>query len=123
MNRFLLVASIFLLPAGMVAAQDFKGQWKGSFLDKSSSFAGWGGDTCDYVLELEVTGNTVSGHSYTYFTDGGKKFYTICALKGFVDPTDKYIEVNQLKTGAFFGELALIESKPRMASIRCLCNK
>ena len=30
--------------------------------------------------------------------------------------------MNQLKTGAFFGELALIESKPRMASIRCLEN-
>lgn len=96
MNRFLLITSIFLLPAGMVAAQDFKGQWKGSFLDKSSSFAGWGGDTCDYVLELEVNGNTVTGHSYTYFMDGGKKFYTICGLKGFVDPNDKYIEVKEV---------------------------
>lgn len=96
MNRFLLITSIFLLPAGMVAAQDFKGQWKGSFLDKSSSFAGWGGDTCDYVLELEVTGNTVSGHSYTYFTEGGKKFYTICELKGFIDSRDKYIEVKEV---------------------------
>lgn len=31
-----------------------------------------------------------------------------------------FIEISQLQTGQSFGELALIEQKPRMASIRCL---
>eukprot|EP00347_Sterkiella_histriomuscorum_P008621 403344394 len=32
----------------------------------------------------------------------------------------RYIEISQLQTGQSFGDLALIEQKPRMASIRCL---
>lgn len=32
----------------------------------------------------------------------------------------RYIEISQLKSGQSFGDLALIEQKPRMASIRCL---
>ncbi len=32
----------------------------------------------------------------------------------------RYIEVAQLSNGQSFGDLALIEQKPRMASIRCL---
>lgn len=32
----------------------------------------------------------------------------------------RYIEINILGTGKSFGDLALIGSKPRMASIRCL---
>ena len=96
MNRFLLIISGLLLHTYFISAQDFKGQWKGSFLDKSSSFAGWGGDTCDYVLELEVNDKTVTGYSYTYFTDGGKKFYTICSLKGYINPGEKYIEVKEV---------------------------
>ncbi len=96
MNRFLLIISGLLLQTYFVSAQNFKGQWKGSFLDKSSSFAGWGGDTCDYVLELEVNDKTVTGYSYTYFTDGGKKFYTICSLKGYINRGEKYIEVKEV---------------------------
>lgn len=75
--------------------QDFNGQWKGSFIDKSTSYLNWGGDRCDYVLELQTTGNKVSGYSYTYFTDGGKKFYTICRLEGFIDRKKKYVEVRE----------------------------
>lgn len=32
----------------------------------------------------------------------------------------RYIEINILGTGKSFGDLALLGSKPRMASIRCL---
>lgn len=32
----------------------------------------------------------------------------------------KYIEISQLAQGFSFGDLALIEQKPRMASIRCI---
>ncbi|HEX2684574.1 MAG TPA: hypothetical protein VHL77_11605, partial [Ferruginibacter sp.] len=63
-------------------AQNFTGQWKGEFIDKSSAFAGWGGDRCEYILEIEVKGDKISGYSYTYFSDGGKRYYTICKLSG-----------------------------------------
>ena len=96
MKKYLLPGTLLLLIAYISPAQDFKGQWKGTFLDKSTSFVGWGGDRCDYVLELDVTGKDVSGYSYTYFTDGGKKYYTICNLKGFINKAEKYIEVREI---------------------------
>lgn len=90
---------LFVLLSFSVAlkAQDFTGQWKGSFIDKSTKFLSWGGDQCDYVLELETKGNTVSGYSYTYFSDGGKKYYTICRLTGTIDRADKTVEVREVE--------------------------
>ncbi len=78
-----------------VPAQNFTGQWKGEFIDKTTSFGSFGGDQCDYVLELECKGKKVTGSSYTYFNDGGKKYYTICKLEGFIDSRQKYIEVRE----------------------------
>ncbi len=75
--------------------QRFSGQWKGSFVDKSSSYGFWGADTCDYVLELDVDDSKVTGTSYTYFSENGKKFYTICKVDGTVDTKRKYIEVRE----------------------------
>ena len=96
MAKYLLLIAGFLLFTNFISAQNFKGQWKGSFLDKSSSYSGWGGGKCDYVIELEVSGKTVTGYSYTYFTDGGKKYYTICTLKGIVNKAQKYLEVKEV---------------------------
>ena len=76
-------------------AQDFTGQWKGEFIDKTTSFTGWGGDRCEYVLELEGRGTKVTGYSYTYFSDGGKKYYTICKLSGTINKASKSIEVKE----------------------------
>ncbi len=86
-------AGIFL--TGMAFCQEFKGQWKGAFTDNSTTFMGWGGDRCDYVLELETNGNEVTGYSYTYFNDGGKRYYTICRLKGKINKSSGYIEVTE----------------------------
>ena len=80
----LLTCTIFLFFTGFVYAQDFNGQWKGSFQDKSSSFSGWGGDKCDYVLELDISAKKVTGYSYTYFTDGGKKYLNISVKFVFI---------------------------------------
>lgn len=80
-----------------IIAQDFTGQWKGQFTDKSTSFVGWGGDRCEYVLEVECRGNKVTGYSYTYFSDGGKRYYTICKLKGTIDKASKSIEVTEIE--------------------------
>ena len=47
-----VLAAVFLTSAAF--AQEFNGQWKGQFTDSSTSFMGWGGERCDYVLELET---------------------------------------------------------------------
>lgn len=93
MKKFLLVLILF---AGYSSfAQNFTGQWKGSFIDKSTAGIGWGGDRCDYVIDLDVQNNKATGFSYTYFTQGGKKYYTICRLEGYADKKRKYIEVRE----------------------------
>ncbi len=88
---------LFVFFATQLSAQDFTGQWKGSFVDKSSAFTGWSGDSCEYVIEIEVDKSKVTGYSYTYFSDGGKRYYTICELKGTLNKADKYIEVGEIK--------------------------
>lgn len=88
---------LFVLISASLPAQDFTGQWKGEFIDKSTSFTGWGGDRCDYVLELECNGTRVSGYSYTYFSDGGKRYYTICKLSGTIDKASKSVEVREIE--------------------------
>ena len=96
MSRFLfLILAVFSCTT--VSAQDFSGQWKGDFLDKSTKYMGWGGDKCEYVLDLETRGTKVSGFSYTYFTEGGKRYYTICRLTGIVDKKKKYVEVKEVE--------------------------
>ena len=88
---------ISLLFTTTVFAQDFTGQWKGQFADNSTSFLGWGGDRCDYVLELECKGNDVTGYSYTYFNEGGNRYYTICRLKGKLNKRSRYVEVTEIE--------------------------
>ena len=68
----------------------FSGQWKGGFVDNSSSFIGFGGEKIDYVLELETQGSEVTGYSYTYFADQGKRYYTICKLRGTIFSNNKF---------------------------------
>ncbi len=96
MNRNLLLFTS-LIAFFSAHSQNFTGQWKGEFLDKSTSFVGWAGDKCDYVLELDVKGRSVTGSSYTYYQEGGKRYYTICKLQGFVNPKKKYIEVKEIE--------------------------
>ena len=88
---------LFVFIAVSLSAQDFTGQWKGEFIDKSTSFTGWGGDRCEYVLELECSGTKVTGYSYTYFSDAGKRYYTICKLSGTVDKASKSVEVKEIE--------------------------
>jgi hypothetical protein len=92
-KKLLLILSLFFTT--LIFAQEFKGQWKGQFTDNSTTFMGWGGERCDYVLELETNGNEVTGYSYTYFNDGGKRYYTICRLKGKLNKKSGYVEVTE----------------------------
>ncbi len=80
-----------------VNAQGFNGQWKGGFTDNSSGFIGYGNDKIDYVLEIECHGEVVSGYSYTYFTGGAKRYYTICKLRGTLNKATKEIVVTEFE--------------------------
>ncbi len=96
MIKFLpLITAFFWLQ--QATAQDYTGQWKGVFVEKSSSFMGWGGEQCEYVLELECKGEKVTGFSYTYFNDVGKRYFTICRLVGKVDKANQYVEVREVE--------------------------
>ncbi len=89
-----LLSFIILTSTNILFAQNFTGQWKGSFVDNSAIIS-WGSNKCDYVIDLDVKGNNISGFSYTYFNEDGKKYYTICKLKGLLDKKKKYIEVTE----------------------------
>ncbi len=78
-------------------AQKLTGQWKGEFVDNSTSFIGWGGERCQYTIELSTKAKKVSGFSYTYFSDGGKRYYTICRLEGLINTASKSIEVREVE--------------------------
>jgi hypothetical protein len=95
MNIRILLFFISSFFIASTSAQNFTGQWKGSFVDNSTKFMTWGGDRCDYVLELETKGLVVTGYSYTYFTDGEKRYYTICKLKGTINKASHSVEVRE----------------------------
>jgi hypothetical protein len=94
-RKFLfLISPIFWIFCA--SGQNFSGQWKGEFIDKSAAIGNFSGDKCEYVLELDVDGKNVSGSTYTYFSEGGKRYYTICKLEGRIDSKKKYIEIEEV---------------------------
>lgn len=88
-KRLLFILSLALILSA--SAQEFSGQWKGIFTDKSSPYGG----QCEYVLDLECNGTIVKGSSYTYSSEAGKNYYSICTVEGFIDKKQKYIEVRE----------------------------
>jgi hypothetical protein len=80
-----------------VDAQRFDGQWRGAFSDKSTSFIGFGGEQIDYVLELECRGTSVAGYSYTYYTERGRRYYTICKLRGTINKATKEVIITEFE--------------------------
>ncbi len=76
-------------------AQSFSGQWKGYFTDQQYSVLSFGSSRCDYVLELECSGVNVTGFSYTYFTEGGVRYYSICKLEGTLNKSSRTITVKE----------------------------
>jgi hypothetical protein len=94
MKQFLLLLT-FTFSYVLASAQNFSGQWKGAFIDKSVSAYNWADEESDYVLDIDVDGTNVTGFSYTYFTADGKKYYTICRIKGKFFAGRKYIEITE----------------------------
>jgi len=95
--RLLLPVFLILFFTTLLKGQNFTGQWKGEFIDNSVSFENWGGESCEYVLELETNKNSVTGYSYTYFSENGKKYFTICRLEGTIDLKQKSIEIKEVE--------------------------
>ncbi|MBI2729573.1 MAG: hypothetical protein HYX40_02265 [Sphingobacteriales bacterium] len=86
----LLFTFLALLLGPLLNAQDFNGQWKGSFNARGVE------GRVEYVLEINVDGEEVTGYSYTYPVFGGKKYYDICEIKGSVNKKEKYIEISEV---------------------------
>ncbi len=72
-------------------AQKYSGQWSGSFDAKGQDGA------TEYVLEIEAKGNSFEGTSITYFIYSGKRYYTICEIKGTIDPGSKTLTSTEIK--------------------------
>jgi hypothetical protein len=80
----------FLLSSA--SAQKWSGQWSGSFDARGEE-----GYRTEYVLEIEAKGNKFTGSSVTYFTIGGKRYYTICEITGTIDPASKTLTSTETK--------------------------
>lgn len=80
---------------------NFNGQWKGEFDEAVPGFSGLSINDVTYVLELTTEGSMVSGYSYTYFTEAGKKYYTICRLTGSLDRETNDIVVTEIERTKF----------------------
>ena len=80
---------------------NFNGQWKGGFDEAIPGFSGVSIEDVTYVLELTTEGSVVSGYSYTYFSEAGKKYYTICRLTGSLDRNTNELVVTEIERTKF----------------------
>lgn len=82
---------IFTFFLSSASAQKWSGQWSGFFDEKGNPDS-----QTEYILEIEANGNTFTGTSITYFT-AGKRYYTICEIKGTIDPGSKTLVSTEIK--------------------------
>jgi hypothetical protein len=91
MKKIILILSLlFLIDSAF--SQTINGQWRGYFNDLDNNISLYKGNT-EYVLELEINGETVSGTSYTYFEN--RRYFVICNLNGSFNKQLKKIIVNE----------------------------
>lgn len=88
-----LFTLILLCGINYCMAQNLSGQWRGSF-NSAGNVVASEGDT-EYVLELDIKGESVTGYSYSYFNYPEKRYYVICRLEGTYDKSSKSITVNE----------------------------
>ena len=87
------IVFLFLMSPLFSLAQNLSGQWIGGFASQDEA----SGRKTNYVLEIEVTGTKISGHSYTYFAISGKQYFVICKLSGAYDKGSKSLIVNEIE--------------------------
>lgn len=91
MKNFTLI--ILAVLTGLASfSQKINGQWRG-FFDSKGDIVLNGGNNTEYVLELEISGSTITGYSYSYFY--GRKYYVICKLDGVYYSNSKSIKVTE----------------------------
>jgi hypothetical protein len=91
MKKFTLV--IIAVLTGLASfSQKINGQWRG-FFDSKGDIVLNGANNTEYVLELEISGSSVSGYSYSYFQ--GRRYYVICKLDGVYNASSKSIKVTE----------------------------
>lgn len=93
MVKQLSLLLLIVLPLATIA-QKFSGQWKGSFDETRDT------SRTEYVLEIEAKGTSFEGVSITYFQIQGNRYYTMCAIRGTIDPNSKTLvskEVSKVK--------------------------
>ncbi len=88
----IILFTIFYFIEIATFAQKINGQWRGYF-DSDGDIVLSSSNNTEYVLELEIEGNQVSGFSYSYFQ--GRKYYVICKLKGTYYKNSKGIKVTE----------------------------
>lgn len=94
MMRFLLTNLLLLLlfQVSAVSAQNFNGQWKGHFRVYGTD------DEDEYMLELQTSDPLhVTGFSYTYFSELGHHYFTICRLSGVINRASHTVTVTELE--------------------------
>jgi hypothetical protein len=79
---------------------NFNGQWKGGFDEGGNGIPGFD-DDIKYVLELTTDGSSVTGYSYTYFSEGIKRYYTICRLTGTLNRETNDVVVTEVERTKF----------------------
>lgn len=84
---------ILVLGSYHAIGQNLSGQWRGSF-NSAGNVVAMEGET-EYVLELYIKGDKVSGYSYSYFNYPEKKYYVICRLEGSYEASSKSVVVNE----------------------------
>jgi hypothetical protein len=91
MKRCLILFTWFLITTA-ANAQKIDGQWRGYFNSKGDIVTS-SADNTEYVLELDIDGENISGYSYSYFHD--RQYFVICSLKGSFNKSDKTMLVTE----------------------------
>jgi uncharacterized membrane protein len=99
----------------------------GELLSQIPLFQGLGDDDCDALAERLAERTFRAGDVVFSQGDAGSSMYVVRsgAVQVYLPPPDKDappVLLKDLRTGEYFGELALFDSKPRSASVRALVD-
>ena len=92
MKKIIIVTALFF-SLNVMYGQKINGQWRGYF-DSKGDITQSSADNTEYVLEIEVNGNEISGYSYSYFQN--RRYFVICSLGGTYYKSTKSMKVTEI---------------------------